>query len=1052
MSLIILIDSREERARRVASALEAEGWIVETRRGVNEAAILADQSSPDLVVVAEGSEDATAVRRFSSAAGGPGVVVLGAQVAGSDGQVDPSGSDEEIRVGVRRILSGLSRAAVEKAAAEAASEGGQFTSQDIFGDMLAEVEEEVEAAGPAREVQPSQPAPPSPSPAPPAPAAPRPAASSGSSDLDRKLEQTLSGVLDTPKPRRKPRRPAAGGDVDALISKTLSGVVRTPSKSPASPPKAQEPEIEVVPEPVVEPPKLASRPRRKPRPSVADVDALVDGLTPRRSSRPKAKKPAPPPQPVVPPAAAKSDVPSEADVYSTMRMPIVELPEKPPELPAVDIPTMVAKPKSAAADASLDATEKLDREALKAVVEEAERKEPAAKPDVAADADEAEDQTERQQFGQYTLLDRVAVGGMAEVWKARMQGVEGFQKNVAIKRILPHLTDSPDFLTMFIDEAKLAAQLNHPNIVHIYDLGKIEEDYYIAMEYIAGKDLRSILNDGRSAGKPLPLGLAVLIASRLASGLDHAHRKRDFDNRDLGLVHRDVSPQNVLVSFDGDIKLCDFGIAKAVAKASKTQMGALKGKLQYMSPEQAWGRVVDARSDIFSLGAVLFEMLTGERLFSGASEISVLESVREGRVRAVRDIAGQVSAELDAVVAKALAKDPDERYQTAGEMQQELEAILYSLKPTPNEATLTDYMRAVYGELATEDDSQDLSPVAAAVEGTGSKAAAVPAVPPKGGAVADDETGKPLGLWLGLAAALLVIAGVVWFAMNRGTTEGGESVTPPVQAPVTTPAPAVTPTSEASEGGEVDASAGDGEADAETPATGDEGDEAAAAEPETAPEASLEDLVEEQVRERDAALDEERQELERQLEEARRNAEQAEQQAAAAAAGDAELEPAADPQPAAEEPTPEVEEPTEADEASEAVAETTPEPEPEPEPVRQPPPQPEPEPEPEAPKYTTGQMVEMGTPGLVAPRLLNIKTPEYPPMARRMKVQGTVVVAVLVDESGSVRETRIVQGVRQNVGLNEAAQRAAEGARFQPATIEGVRVKTWFNLSIPFRL
>src|SRR6266699_2212674 len=165
---------------------------------------------------------------------------------------------------------------------------------------------------------------------------------------------------------------------------------------------------------------------------------------------------------------------------------------------------------------------------------------------------------------------------MAEVWKARMRGVEGFQKIVAIKKILPHLSDNQEFIEMFIDEAKLAAQLNHNNIIHIYDLGKIQNSYYIA--------------------------------SKVAAALDYAHRKRDFEDREMGLVHRDVSPQNVLISEEGDIKLCDFGIAKAASKASHTQAGALKGKLQYMSPEQAWGKHIDKRSDIFALSTVLFEM------------------------------------------------------------------------------------------------------------------------------------------------------------------------------------------------------------------------------------------------------------------------------------------------------------------------------------------------------------------------------------------------------------------------------------------------------------
>ncbi|MGH7337801.1 MAG: serine/threonine-protein kinase, partial [Myxococcota bacterium] len=300
------------------------------------------------------------------------------------------------------------------------------------------------------------------------------------------------------------------------------------------------------------------------------------------------------------------------------------------------------------------------------------------------------------EFGQYTLLERIALGGMAEVWKARRKGVEGFKKTVAIKKILPHLTDSSDFVTMFIDEAKLAAQLNHTNIIHIYDLGKIGEDLFIAMEFVDGKDLRSILNAARDRRLPIPFGLALLVGSRLSSALDYAHRKKDFEGRELGLVHRDVSPQNVLISFEGDIKLCDFGIVKAVSKASKTQMGALKGKLQYMSPEQAWGRPVDARSDIFSLGALLFEMLTGQRLFTGESEMSVLDAVREGRVQAPRDLDPRLPLEVNALVLKALAKDPKDRFPSGGDLHREIDAILASLKPTPTQRDLALYMGKLF--------------------------------------------------------------------------------------------------------------------------------------------------------------------------------------------------------------------------------------------------------------------------------------------------------------------------------------------------------------------
>ncbi|MCB1032438.1 MAG: TonB family protein, partial [Acidobacteria bacterium] len=298
-----------------------------------------------------------------------------------------------------------------------------------------------------------------------------------------------------------------------------------------------------------------------------------------------------------------------------------------------------------------------------------------------------------QQFGHYTLLEKIAVGGMAEVWKARMEGVAGFQKTVAIKKILPDLTENREFERMFVDEAKLAAELNHPNITHIYDLGNIHGEYYIAMEYVEGRNLRSILNMASRKGMPIPHELALLIASRLASALDYAHRKRDNEDRSLGLVHRDVSPQNVLISYEGDIKLCDFGIAKAVSKLSRTEIGALKGKLQYMSPEQAWGKNVDSRSDIFSLGALLFEMLTGLRLFSGENEITILEAVRDGRVRKPGDFDPAIPPSVDELVAKALAKDPEDRYQTADRMRDEIEASLETLTLRPSNAELAAYLR-----------------------------------------------------------------------------------------------------------------------------------------------------------------------------------------------------------------------------------------------------------------------------------------------------------------------------------------------------------------------
>ena len=207
-------------------------------------------------------------------------------------------------------------------------------------------------------------------------------------------------------------------------------------------------------------------------------------------------------------------------------------------------------------------------------------------------------------FGQYEILERIASGGMAEVYKAKRTGVEGFQKIVAIKKILPHLADDDEFITMFVDEAKLAAQLNHPNIIQIFDLGQDPGRRLLHRDGVRGRPgpAGDRAGGARALGVPLPVPLAVYIASKVASALDYAHRRRDADGHALDIVHRDVSPQNILISYEGEVKLFDFGIAKAASKASKTQAGALKGKFQYMSPEQAWGKPIDRRSDLFSLG------------------------------------------------------------------------------------------------------------------------------------------------------------------------------------------------------------------------------------------------------------------------------------------------------------------------------------------------------------------------------------------------------------------------------------------------------------------
>jgi len=300
-----------------------------------------------------------------------------------------------------------------------------------------------------------------------------------------------------------------------------------------------------------------------------------------------------------------------------------------------------------------------------------------------------------EEFGNYYLLEKIAVGGMAELFKARQRGVHNFEKIVAIKRILPHLSDNDEFVRMFIDEAKLAAQLTHPNIVQIFDLGKASGFYYIAMEYVDGKDLRSLLRKVREYKRPFPEPVAAFVTMKVAGALDYAHRKKGMNDKELKLVHRDISPQNVLISGEGAVKLVDFGIAKAATKTTQTVAGALKGKLLYMSPEQALGQPLDSRSDIYSLGLVLFELLTGERCFQADSELGVLEKVRLGKAQDVRAVNPLVSREMASILDRALQKNVDQRYPSARFLERDLKALLVRGGNEPVEHDIAEYVNTL---------------------------------------------------------------------------------------------------------------------------------------------------------------------------------------------------------------------------------------------------------------------------------------------------------------------------------------------------------------------
>ncbi len=309
-------------------------------------------------------------------------------------------------------------------------------------------------------------------------------------------------------------------------------------------------------------------------------------------------------------------------------------------------------------------------------------------------------------FGKYILLDRINSGGMAEVFRAKVTGAESFQRLVAIKCMLPQLNEDQQFTTMFIDEAKLAAQLSHANIVQIYELGRINEHLYIAMELVNGRDLRHIIKRATAAQMPVPMGFAAYVIARAAEALDFAHRKTGMDGRPLNLVHRDVSPQNILVSFDGEVKVVDFGIAKAEVRDTETRAGVLKGKFAYMAPEQVMGSGIDRRADVFALGTVLYETLTGKKLFRGESDFSILEKVRAAEVPSVAAQIAGVPAEIDTILQRALARDLEQRYPWASDLAEDMAPLLIDQRTIFGTKQARQFMAALYTDDIAELDEQ----------------------------------------------------------------------------------------------------------------------------------------------------------------------------------------------------------------------------------------------------------------------------------------------------------------------------------------------------------
>ncbi len=625
-------------------------------------------------------------------------------------------------------------------------------------------------------------------------------------------------------------------------------------------------------------------------------------------------------------------------------------------------------------------------------------------------------------FGQYMIEEHIATGGMADVYKARMMGMEGFQKTVAIKRIISSLTDSDEFVRMFIDEAKLAAQLSHNNIIQIFDLGKVDRSHYIAMEFIEGRDLRSILSESVKRGVNIPISLALYITTLLASALDYAHKKRDFENRDLGLVHRDVSPQNVLISFAGDVKLCDFGIAKAATKASQTRAGALKGKLQYMSPEQAWGKDIDHRSDIFSLGLVLYEMLTSEKVFTGDSELSVLEQVRDPIIPAPSMKNSDVDAEIDHIVSLAVNADREERYQSAQDFQRDLERVLRENSWSPDRESVAGFLAqlgddggSVTAPVSAPADSAVVpppqeppfppppeTPISPPPMGDGDEGEglfptdddfqrALASVPEPDTAVSaleieDSDTGlssaatgrgnKRLWMLLGLLALVVVVVGG-WLIFGG---KGPEA--PPTYRSVAV-IPSATPTPEPTIG-----------------------------------LLSEEELIEKAREVAAAEITKQEEELRKRLEEEFPT------------------------------PTPIPPTPTPTDTHTPEPTETPTPPPPTATPV---PPTATPIPPTPTPSVREGDIV---TPGedVNFPVVIQREQPEFPTRAQTMQAEGVVEATALVGIDGAVEEVRILSVSRTGAGFEQATEEAIMKWRYKPATKKGVKVRMWVKIRVPFIL
>ncbi|MBW2702938.1 MAG: serine/threonine protein kinase [Deltaproteobacteria bacterium] len=322
-----------------------------------------------------------------------------------------------------------------------------------------------------------------------------------------------------------------------------------------------------------------------------------------------------------------------------------------------------------------------------------------------------------QQFGKYQLIARLATGGMAEIYLASQKSLAGFEKLIVVKRILPSLVREERFVRMFFDEARIAAMLSHPNVVHVFDLGRIDGQLFIAMEYLSGESMSTIIKSCRNKKKSIPPQLAAGMIMQAAEGLQHAHTLIGPDGKPMNIVHRDISPQNLFVLYDGGVKVVDFGIAKSSQRITKTRTGMLKGKYAYMSPEQILTSDLDGRSDVFALGVVLWELLCGHKLYNQDSDLNLLKAITEQDAPSPASVNPLVPAELVRITAKALQRKKEDRYESAAALRADLASYLKSVKEAGDTVAIGEFMQKLFVERiktkrklveGAKDDSKDL--------------------------------------------------------------------------------------------------------------------------------------------------------------------------------------------------------------------------------------------------------------------------------------------------------------------------------------------------------